>query len=165
MTSAEDRVKHISSAEHAGTVFPPSLITRLIREKAGRGIRVSKLAGVYETAVIEHIILSLLELIENNTKPKYKDLEQTNGKKVKQQISTIITRRPLVMELKKSPHLHFLVGDNVIISGSGVSPTIHKSIVKKKKEKASTKNPKLAKKKSKAPLAKATKKTRVEKKK
>lgn len=103
-----------SKAKRAGLLFPPSRAEHCLRAKAGCS-RVGGLASIYLAAVIEYLVAEVLELAGNATR---------DFKKVR------ITPRHITLAIRGDEELGTLLKN--FVSGGGIIPHIHRSLLPKK---------------------------------
>lgn len=111
--------KNTSRQDKAGIIFPPSLTEKFLRNFDFNNIMVTKYAPVYLAAVLEYIAHDILSI-------SY-DLTQENDRKR-------ITIRELELTIKTDIELVTIFNKlNIQFLGGGVVPSIHSSLLKRRK--------------------------------
>eukprot|EP00253_Pinus_taeda_P006827 PITA_06827 len=113
-----ERKNPVSRSFRAGLQFPVGRIHRLLKSKASSNVRVGATAAVYAAGVLEYITAEILELAGNASK----DL---NVKR--------ISPRHLQLAIRGDEELDTLIKGT--ISGGGVVPYIHPSLIGKSTKK------------------------------
>jgi histone H3/H4 len=118
---SEENSKHSSRQEKAGILFPPSIAEKFLRNFGFSKIMVTKTAPVYFAAVLEYLVLNILELASN--------LARENNR-------IRVTIRDLELSVRTDRELSILF-ENCRLSfvGGGVVPKIHDSLLTKKPRK------------------------------
>ncbi|KAL0078767.1 histone H2A.V [Phycomyces blakesleeanus] len=112
LRTEKDRAPIMSQSARSGLQFPVGRIHRYLKDKSRNNARVGSKAAVYTAAILEYLTAEVLELAGNATK----DL------KVKR-----ITPRHLQLAIRGDEELDTLI--KATISGGGVLPHIHKSLI------------------------------------
>ena len=118
--------KKTSVSTRAGLQFPAGRIDRYLRV-GNYSTRVGRTASIYLAAVMEYIVVEVIELSGNATK----DLKKRR-----------ITPRHILLAVHGDEELQKLFNTHKTIAGGGVIPKIHKSLIPKKaKKKTTSKSP------------------------
>eukprot|EP00056_Hartaetosiga_gracilis_P016196 m.4230 g.4230 ORF g.4230 m.4230 type:complete len:126 (-) comp3844_c0_seq1:272-649(-) len=118
-SSSEKQTKSITRSARAGLQFPVGRIHRHLKNHTSNKGRVGSTAAVYTAAILEYLTAEVLELAGN----------ACNDLKAKR-----VTPRHLQLAIRGDEELDNLI--KATISGGGVIPHIHKSLLKKGKNKS-----------------------------